>query len=468
MFNEFNYPVGEMADIITGEMDLINATVSQVKPSDIPLAKGVDLDTMKAMDNDPLEVVVEIPATKSKRGWDYKPKSLKDIVDYTNENTLNGFLGHQKAENVSTEFVAPATHWIGAEMKGDKAYFRGLIDADAKNLKRWIRTKRIKEVSIYGYPKLKKNAKGEIEVVGYEPLSIDWTPLHRPGMPTSIVGMEMEEVEAHAEGEQLDGTFEKLKEDLREAAKVYFNAHGNGNYVWVRRVKYDDSTVIVEYEQQNSPSKIYSIPFVIQNNQVVLGDKTEVVEKRIYEPVTTGEMNNKGGNEEMNFAEIMKNLRGLLQTGEVTYSQVLGEMGLTTDKIAGEMEEVKEAVAAKDTLNKVKEVLRVSGEMDVVEIAKKANKAVEATQKTDWQNTMNEVIKEKVSGEMSQNLVKKMLKVEEGATKEVIAGEIDVLLKDEFVKNLISNNHVDSPAGVGSVNNGDGTSSTLKIKITSI
>ncbi len=40
-----------------------------------------------------------------------------------------------KAENISTEFALPVTHWIGAEMKGDKAYFRGLIDADATNLK---------------------------------------------------------------------------------------------------------------------------------------------------------------------------------------------------------------------------------------------------------------------------------------------------------------------------------------------
>jgi hypothetical protein len=48
---------------------------------------------------------------------------------------------------------------------------------------------------------------------------------------------------------------------------------------------------------------------------------------------------------------------------------------------------------------------------------------------------------------MAQNLVKKMLKVEDGATKEVISGEIDNILKDEFVKNLISQEHLDIPAG---------------------
>lgn len=461
-----NKAVGEMSETY-GEMDSVSAVISPIKPGDIPLAPGVDLDAMKAMDSDPLEVVVEIPATKSKRGWNYKTQSLKDIVDYTNQNTLNGFLGHQKAENVSTEFVPPATHWVGAEMKGDKAYFRGLVDADATNLKRWIRTGRIKEVSIFGYPKLKKGAKGEMDVVGYNPLSIDWTPLHRPGMPTKIVGMEMEDFNEHVEGEQLDGTFEKLREDLREAAKVYFNANGNGDYVWVRSVRYDDSTAIVEYEQQNLPTKLYSIPFTINNNQVVLGDKTEVAEKRIYEPINTGEMN-QGGNEDMNFAEIMKNLKGLLQTGEVTYSQVLGEMGLTTDKIAGEMEEVKAAVEAQDTLNKVKEALNVSGEMDIVEVAKKAGEAIENSKKDDFAKTIDDVINEKVVGEMAQGLVKKMLKVKDGATKEVIAGEIDTILADDFVKNLISSNHVDMPAGITTPSNGDKSTSTLKVKRASI
>lgn len=348
-------PIGEMADEVYGEMDSLSASLSQVKPSDIPLAQGVNLDLMKSMDKDPLEVAVEIPATKSKRGWNYKPESLKNIVDYVNTNTLNGFLGHQKAEDVSTQFVPPVTSWIGAKMNGNKAYFRGLIDADAAQLKRWVRTGRIKEVSIFGFPKLKKNSgTGEMDVTGYNPLSIDWTPLHRPGMPTSIVGMEM------------DST-----------------------------IKNDD---------------------------------------------------NKGG-KTMDFKELMQNLKGLLQTGTVTYKQVFGELGVTTELVAGEMEDIKQAVSAKDTLDKVKGVLEVTGEMDIVDVAKKAHEAVVNAEKAGFQKVVDDVVKEKVTGEMAQNLVKKMLKVEDGAAKEVISGEIDNILKDEFVKNLISQGHLDIPTG---------------------
>ncbi|MCH4199267.1 MAG: hypothetical protein LKF87_03830 [Clostridium tyrobutyricum] len=348
-------PIGEMTDEVYGEMDSLSASISQVKPSDIPLAQGVDLNLMKSMDKDPLEVAVEIPATKSKRGWNYKPESLKNIVDYVNTNTLNGFLGHQKAEDVSTQFVPPVTSWIGAKMNGNKAYFRGLIDADAAQLKRWVRTGRIKEVSIFGFPKLKKNSgTGEMDVTGYNPLSIDWTPLHRPGMPTSIVGMEM------------------------------------------------DST--------------------IKNND------------------------NKGG-KTMDFKELMQNLKGLLQTGTVTYKQVFGELGVTTELVAGEMEDIKQAVSAKDTLDKVKGALEVTGEMDIVDVAKKAHEAVVNAEKAGFQKVVDDVVKEKVTGEMAQNLVKKMLKVESGAAKEVISGEIDNILKDEFVKNLISQEHLDIPTG---------------------
>lgn len=444
-----------------GEMDNVNAMVTNISPADIPLANGIDIEQLKQADNDPLEVVVEIPAGKSKRGWNYTSKSLKDIVDYTIENTLNGFLGHQKPEDVSTEFVPPVTHWIGAEMRGDKAYFRGLIDADAKSLKRWLRTKRIQEVSIFGFPDLKKNnSTGEIEVVGYEPLSIDWTPLHRPGMPTKIVGMEMDDIA----GEQLDGTFEKLRQDLREAAKQYFNVNGNGSYVWVKSIRYDTSSCIVEYEQQNQPTKLYNIPFTIENKEVKLGEKTEVVEKRVYEPAEpAGEM--KKGGEKMDFKELISNLNGLLQTGKVTYNQVLGEMAITPEKLAGEMEEIKTAVEAKDTLEQVKEALGVTGEMDVVEVAKEGKKAIDESTKEDFSKTIDKVVSEKVTGEMAQGLVKKMLKVEEGTTEEVIAGEIDKILADDLMKKVLSDKHIDLGAGIGSSKTTNGSLRTKKAHI---
>jgi hypothetical protein len=166
------------------------AGLSTMKVEDIPLAPGVNVEVLKAGDTDPMEVVVEVPATKSKRGWNYTPVAIKKIVDHVNQHTLNGFLGHQKPENVANEFLDIATHWVGATFDESKnvGYFRGVVDSTATKLKRWIRAKRIKQVSIYGMPTLARAA-GEVNVVDYKPLSIDWTPLDRPGMPTRIVAV---------------------------------------------------------------------------------------------------------------------------------------------------------------------------------------------------------------------------------------------------------------------------------------
>lgn len=178
-----------------GEIHAVQAVVSgEMQVEDVPLASWADLQALKAGDAEPMEVVVEIPAGKSKRGWNYKPEALQKIVGEVMNQGLPGFLGHQKPEDVDSQFPMPVTHWVGALWKDGKAYFRGVVDKAAADLKRWIRAKMVRTVSIFGVPKLQQVA-GETQVVDYKPLSIDWTPLGRAGMPTSIVAIgEMDEI----------------------------------------------------------------------------------------------------------------------------------------------------------------------------------------------------------------------------------------------------------------------------------
>lgn len=191
---------GEMAAEENKNLFRLFAGISgEMSVDDIPVAPGVDVNLIKQGDNDPLEVVVEVPVGKSKRGWNYTHKALKDIVDAVNTRTLAGFKGHQRPEDVSNQFIDPATHWIGAKMTETAAYFRGIVDKKEENLKRWIKGKRIKQVSIFGRPAL-KNVSGETQVVGYDPLSIDWTPLDRMGMPTRIVAASGEMWDLDGEG----------------------------------------------------------------------------------------------------------------------------------------------------------------------------------------------------------------------------------------------------------------------------
>ncbi len=219
--------------IICGEMSqgkdkifqLFGNLAGEMRLDDIPTAPGVDVNELKKGDDDPLEVVVEIPASKSKRGWNYTANSLRSIVDAVNSSTLNGFLGHQKPEDVSNQFLPPVTHWVGAKMVGEIAYFRGVVDAAAKDLKRWIKSGRIRQVSIFGVPKLQRAA-GETNVVGYKPMSIDWTPLDRAGMNTRIVAMSGEMWDLDGEGplgEMNEGGDNMTPEELLAKLKEMMN-----------------------------------------------------------------------------------------------------------------------------------------------------------------------------------------------------------------------------------------------------
>ena len=101
-------------DVGKNRLISLTANVSgEMQVEDIPVAGWADTDALKKGDDDPLEVVMAVPAGKSTRGWNYTANALNSIVGEVNSKGLPGFLGHQKAENVATEFPSPVTHWIG-------------------------------------------------------------------------------------------------------------------------------------------------------------------------------------------------------------------------------------------------------------------------------------------------------------------------------------------------------------------
>ncbi|MNW34024.1 hypothetical protein D3C74_109910 [compost metagenome] len=318
---------------------LLPASISgEMNPQDIPVAPGVDLEAIKSGDDDPLEVVVEVPAGKSTRGWNYKPESLQAIVDHVNRDTLSGFLGHQKPEDVANMFEEPVTHWVGARMEGTKAYFRGVVDAAAKDLKRWIRAKRIKQVSIYGMPKLQTVA-GETQVIDYKPLSIDWTPLNRSGMPTRIVALgEMDDIE--------------------------------------------------------------------------------------------------GGNEDMDWKELLAQLKAKVTAGEVTLQDIITTLDADT-------------AAKLELLAKVKQALGVNEDGGLLASVEQAAKALKDSQQAALGQEVKDAVREKVSGEMAQTLIAKMITPKQGQTKETIVGEIDGLLADDSIKAMVNQMQVGTPSFIG-------------------
>ena len=183
--------------------------------------------------------------------------------------------------------------------------------------------------------------------------------------------------------------------------------------------------------------------------------------------VAIGEMDeilSGGGQKTMNWKELVAQLKTMLNNKEVTLSQIAGEMGWKPEEIAGEIDSnwLKEVTSAMETLGKVKEALGVTGEMDMLQVATEARKALDEKAAAEREKLIDEALKEKVVGEMAQALVKKILQVPEGATKEQIAGEIDKLLADETIKSAISKFYVDKPPIIGG--GSDKETTTLRVK----
>ena len=72
------------------------------------------------------------------------------------------------------------------------------------------------------------------------------------------------------------------------------------------------------------------------------------------------------------------------------------------------------------------------------------------------------VLTEKVKGEMAQDLVRRILVVPVGATKEQVAGEIDKLLGDDKIKAALSKLYTDQPVPMS--NGGTQQSTSLRTK----
>ncbi|MGE5592594.1 MAG: hypothetical protein ACM3X3_02775, partial [Betaproteobacteria bacterium] len=324
-------------------------------------------------------------------------------------------------------------------------------------------------VSIWGIPKLAYE-NGETKVIGYEPLSIDWTPPRRAGMPTRIVAVgEMDSI-----GE-MDGSLESLMEDLRVAAAKKLGVDiSAGQWVYIERTF--ENYVVVAVGGPRTERKLYKLDYAVDGDKVVVGDPVEVQVKYTYEPVTSGEMKNAGGGQKtMTWKELVAQLKAMLASKEVTFGQVAGEMGLTLDAAGEAIDEAAYKCLKRDaeSLAKVKQALGVTGEMDVVKAAEEAAKAVETQKAAEHDKAVGEMLATKLTSEAvkkdilnPETQIGKLwayhkARIQRGATKEQIAGEIDAFLGDKVVKAIIDAYHTDKPAIIGGTSE---NKTTLRVK----
>lgn len=380
---------------LAGEMMRLAAELTgEVAVEDIPVSAAVRLDALRGDDPDPLQVVVAIPEGRSRRGWVYTEPVLDRIAAEVNASTLHGFFGHQRAEDVDHQALPPVTHWIGAtkERVGERAvlYVRGLVDRSAADLKRWIRAGVIRQVSIFGLPTLQRGPNGETLVVDYQPLSIDWTPLNRNGMPTAVVALgEMDSIDV-GPGARLKGAL-KHKEDRVTLAEILGKLRDE----------------------------------LRARNTTVAG--------------ICGELG-------LTFEQVAQELDGsqfaALRGAATTLGEIAGLVGLAREATPAEVRaavkaasEQRQALAA--VMGEMAEALGLAHDATaeaVVAAAKAAREAQEAAQRAAHATMVERVLGEMVPAEKVRPLVKRMLPGLEGRDEPAVREAVGELLKSEDVK----------------------------------
>ena len=172
-----------------------------------------------------------------------------------------------------------------------------------------------------------------------------------------------------------------------------------------------------------------------------------------------------------------KALKDLLDAGTITQDDIkaaCGEMDSTGAKQPEQKEPPKPASLGgviEDTQRSAFEA--ACGEMfdgksgaDLIAAIKQAAQLAKAQ---GVEARIDKTFKAKVSGEMAQNLVKKMLRVPDDATEEQIAGEIDSVLADDTVKAFLAQSHIDTvpPTSQGS-NGGNDASGFFSTGMTAL
>ena len=147
-------------------------------------------------------------------------------------------------------------------------------------------------------------------------------------------------------------------------------------------------------------------------------------------------------------------LKALLDVGTITkddLKQACGEIGISNNEEPNKIEQACGEMFGKtgdELLNDIK---------SAAELLKQSNNK-------NKEKIIDKVISEKVSGEMAQNVVKKMLHTD-STDEATIAGEIDSILADKSVQALLANTKIDIVPPINGDNSNNSFFVTKKVSI---
>lgn len=167
---------------------------------DVPIADGVNMDELRALDPDPtfitLPIVPKVGAV-SKNGLLYDEALVNSIETQINAKRPGGRFGHLKEDERDTAYPIPEGMWLGAKREGDTLWAKAYVHGAAKS-----HVRRLKAVggsiatSIYGKGQYEAtDRKGVRRLVNFDLESLDFAPPERAALgyaAAPIVTSEME------------------------------------------------------------------------------------------------------------------------------------------------------------------------------------------------------------------------------------------------------------------------------------
>jgi len=155
---------------------------------DVPIAAGVNLAELKALDADPMYITLPIVpniGAVSKNGLLYDEALVKSIETQINSKRPGGRFGHLSDTERDTAFPVPDGMWLGALREGNTLWAKALISPGAAK----DRIKMLKAVggkiatSIYGKGQYEPTeTKGVRRLVNFDLESLDFAPPERAAL----------------------------------------------------------------------------------------------------------------------------------------------------------------------------------------------------------------------------------------------------------------------------------------------
>jgi hypothetical protein len=153
----------------------------------VPIANGVDLEALKALDADPfyvtLPIIPEVGAI-SKNGLLYDEALVGSVEEQINSKRPGGIFGHIKEVDRGSAFPIPEGMWVGAKREGNSLWAKCYIPPGAarEHLRRLKVMGGNIATSIYGKGDYEAVSKGVKRVKNFMLESLDFAPPERAAL----------------------------------------------------------------------------------------------------------------------------------------------------------------------------------------------------------------------------------------------------------------------------------------------